>query len=93
MTSREVRGSFLEYFAKYGHAIVPNRLDEIDHRSDLREVNCARVRNQEHPHRTPERAVAEMRGRSRRQHGPDQSVGCAQCEEFRTTHRVSSLRS
>src|SRR5437899_2121887 len=24
MTSREVRGSFLEYFAKYGHAIVPS---------------------------------------------------------------------
>ena len=34
------------------------RVDEIDHRSDLHQVDCAGVRNQEHPYRTPEGAVA-----------------------------------
>jgi hypothetical protein len=72
----------------HGHAIMPNRLDEIDQRSHLREVNCAHVRNQEHPHGTPERAVAEICGRSCCQHCPNEFVGRAHGKEFRTTHRV-----
>jgi hypothetical protein len=35
-------------------AVVSNRLDKVDHRSDLCRVDRARVRNQERPYGAPE---------------------------------------
>ena len=61
----------------HGHTLVSNRLNEVDHRSDLRCVNRAGVRNQEHPHRSPEVAVAQVRRQIASRAPPDQFVGAA----------------
>jgi len=46
-----------------GDALVPNRLDEVDQRADLRRIDRTGIRNQERPYGSPELAVAQAKTR------------------------------
>ena len=72
----------------HSHALMSDRLQEVDDRPDLHHVHRASVGNQEQPDGSPETPVCQVLAESSGEYRIDQVERRAESKELGTTHRV-----